>query len=49
MKFDLVFRKLETIILVQAIREPHHADHVIGHLERVQYKGLQLPVAKRAR
>ena len=32
MKFDLVLRKLWMIWLVQKIREPNHADHVIGHL-----------------
>ena len=32
MKFNLVLQKLWTILLVQEIREPHHADHVIGHL-----------------
>ena len=32
MKFDLVLRKLWTILLVQEIREPNHADYVIGHL-----------------
>ena len=31
MKFDLVLRKLWMIWLVQEIREPNHADHVIGH------------------
>ena len=33
MKFDLVLRKLSTILLVQEIREPNHADQMIGHLE----------------
>ena len=32
MKFDLVLQKLWTILLVQEIREPNYADHVIGHL-----------------
>ena len=32
MKFDLVLRTLWIIWLVQEIREPNHADHVIGHL-----------------
>ena len=32
MKFDLVLRKLWTILLVQEIREPNHADHLIGHI-----------------
>ena len=45
MKFDLVFRKLWTILLVWEIRGPHHADHVIGHLgidfvEFLSQKGL---------
>ena len=30
MKFDIVLRKLCTILLVQEICEPHHADHMIG-------------------
>ena len=30
MKFDLVLRKLWTILLDQEIREPNHADHLIG-------------------
>ena len=37
MKFDLVLRKLWIIWLVQEIREPNHADHVIGHLETSDY------------
>ena len=32
MKFDLVLRKLRMILLVKEIREPNHADHVIGRL-----------------
>ena len=35
MKFDLVLQKLWMIWLVQEIREPNHADHVIGHLAYV--------------
>ena len=33
MKFDLVLRKLWTILMVQEIREPHNADQVICHLD----------------
>ena len=32
MKFDLLLRKLWTILLVQEIRELNHADNMIGHL-----------------
>ena len=33
----LLLRKLFTILLVQEIREPNHADHMIGHLVFVMF------------
>ena len=44
MKFDLVLQKLQTILLVQEIREPNHADQVIGHLVFLSGHLRQVPL-----
>ena len=44
-KFDLVLRRLKTILLVQDIREPNHADLVIGHLVVYSHKWKQKSIA----
>ena len=50
MKFDLVLRKLWMIWLVQEIREPDHADHVIGHLVKFEViKELKGPMFLQAK
>ena len=46
MKFGLVLRKLLKILLVQEIREPNHAHHVIDHLDCVKSNGSHILKAK---